>query len=255
MTETGTRPQFRLKRSVQVLLGAVAIFFVVMMIEYQLQNRKIGNIQVQINQANNYHFLDTLEVKRLLTDNGKEDLGNTVFKNVSIKTLESRVKANLFVDKCEIARNLRGDLFVEVTQALPIARFMRQGKPDFYVDSTGKIMPVLEKYAARVLLITRETDKQLPDFKKYDRELLKLINFIYHDKFFKAQITQLEINQYDEIAIYPQVGNQIIELGKIDNWEDKLKRLNVYYQRILPLKGWGAYKKINLRFNNQVICE
>jgi cell division protein FtsQ len=132
---------------------------------------------------------------------------------------------------------------------------MRQGKPDFYVDSTGKIMPVLEKYTARVLLITRESDKQLPDFKKYDRELLNVIKFIYHDKFLKAQITQLEINQKEEVLLYPQVGNQIIQLGKLDNWEDKFKRLKAFYQRILPLKGWAAYKKINLEFNNQIICE
>lgn len=247
----------RLKKTVQIGLMVILVVFVVMFIESQLQNRKVGKIVINISNQNGHYFLDTLEVKRLLTDNGKDDLGSAVFKNVSIKTLESRVKANLFVEKCEIARNLRGDLFVEVTQATPIARFLRQGKPDFYVDSTGKVMSVIDKYTARVVLVTRNPERQLPQFKKHrhDQELLKLLTHIYKDKFWRAQITQLDINKDEEITMYLQVGNQIIDFGTCDNWEDKLKRLRIFYQEILPRKGWNAYKKVGLKYDKQIVCE
>jgi cell division protein FtsQ len=247
----------RLKKTVQIGLMVILVVFVVMFIESQLQNRKVGKIEINITNQNSNYFLDTLEIKRLLTDNGKDDITSAVFKNVSIKTLESRVKANLFVEKCEIARNLRGDLFVEVTQATPIARFLRQGKPDFYIDSTGKIMSVIDKYTARVILVTRNPERQLPQFKKHrhDQELLKLLTHIYKDKFWHSQITQLDINQEEEITMYLQVGNHTIDFGTCDNWEDKLKRLRIFYQEILPRKGWNTYKKVGLKYDKQIVCE
>jgi cell division protein FtsQ len=247
--------KIKFKRGVVIIFWSFIALLTFLFVESQFQNRKLGNIQIKIlNQEDNY-FLDTLEIKRLLTLNGKDELQGKTFRSLSIKNLEARVKSNLYVDKCEIARNLRGDLLVEVTQARPIARFSRKGKPDFYVDSLGKILPVLSKFTARVILVTREDTEQLPNFAGLDRNLLKLLNLIYHDKFFKSQITQIDILKTNALVLYPQVGNHKIEFGACTFLEEKIKRLKIFYKEIIPLKGWNIYKKVNLRFDNQIVCE
>lgn len=225
------------------------------MVESYLRSRKVGMIKIDFVTNAENHFLDSLEIKRLLTANGQDNLQGSVFRNVSIKALESRVKSNLFVAQCEIARNLRGDLWVKVIPSHPIARFLREGKPDFYIDSLGKVMPVSEKYSARAMLITREDKYELPDFQKKDFNLLLLLRCIHRDKFLKAQIAQIHIDQYGNLILYPQVGSQRIEFGKCYDLKDKLRRLRIFYQEILPRKGWNKYKKVSLKFSGQVVCE
>ncbi|TAE70165.1 MAG: hypothetical protein EAZ85_12165 [Bacteroidetes bacterium] len=254
--EKNPTTKLRFKKSVKIAFFAIIVAIVLVIIEFWYQNRPITQIHIKIkNKETSLTFLDSAEIFRLLTDNGKETIIGVSFRKISVKTLESRVKANLFVNKCEIARNLRGDLFIEISPSMPIARFLREGKPDFYIDSTGKVMPITEKFTARVMLVTREDTKQLPDFAIKDKELLAMIKFIQKDKFLKPQIAQLDILANGQIIMYPQIGQQTFELGTTDNWQEKLKRLITFYQEIIPRKGWASFKKIKLQYDKQIICE
>ncbi|NJO02580.1 MAG: cell division protein FtsQ [Bacteroidia bacterium] len=190
-----------------------------------------------------------------MSDDHADDISKLRHKELSIKKLESRVKANLFVHACEIARNLSGDLFVEVTLSRPIARFIRQGKPDFYIDSLGKIMPLRDRYTARVLVVTQEDYNELPDFERKDRHLLEMLKYIYQDNFLKAQIAQVSINRKRDLTMYMQLGKQVVTFGKTGSFEEKLKKLKIFYKEILPHKGWDAYKRVNLKYDQQIICE
>ena len=52
----------------------------------------------------------------------------------------------------------------------------------------------------------------------------------------------------------PRVGDHIVYLGKLDQFEDKLDRLKVFYKKALNEVGWNKYSRISLEFNNQIIC-
>lgn len=254
MTEK-TKNKIKLKNWVKVTLGALIVFIVIIIVEARYNSRTIRVKKIIIENTNENRFIDDDEIKRLLSANGEEELNTLTFKDVSVKALEARVEANLFIDNCEVSRNLQGELHVQVTQAKPIARFIREGKPDFYIDSTGKFMNVLDKYTAKVMLITREKSSQLPNFKEKDKRLLKLINYLHKDKFFNAQITQLDIDKYGDITMYVQVGKHYIEFGNLSKIEEKLKHIRIFYDKILPIKGWTAYKKVSVKYKGQIICE
>ena len=40
----------------------------------------------------------------------------------------------------------------------------------------------------------------------------------------------------------------------IDNAENKLAKLEVFYKEAMMKSGWEKYKIINLKFKNQVVC-
>jgi cell division protein FtsQ len=50
------------------------------------------------------------------------------------------------------------------------------------------------------------------------------------------------------------VGDHLVYLGKLENFEDKLARLKEFYKKGLNRVGWNKYSRINLEFNNQIIC-
>lgn len=236
----------------------VIIFLVFGFIELRHNGRTCIDIQINIeNEADNY-FLSSDDVIRLMTDGGKDQVLNNSFSNISIKTLEKRVKeGNAFVEKCQIARNLKGILFVDVTLKRPIARFMRKKKTDVYIDKEGAVLNVLRKFTARVLLVT-QSDRTTPlDFKRntQDKQLLKMVRHIYNDPFLKAQIAQVDVLKNNDMIFYLQLGKQVVDFGEITHWKSKLDRFKVFYKEILPRKGWNAYRKISLRFDKQIICE
>lgn len=246
--------KIRFRRPVVVIFWAVMLLLVILMIESAFQYRKVGAININIQGQEDVLFLDSLEIIRLLNGRNKEKLKKLSFRQISIRNLESRVESNLFVDDCEIARNYRGDLFVDVALAQPIARFVRSDKPDFYIDQQGKLMPILDRRTAKVLLVTRVKDG-LPNFEKADHNLLILINKINKDPFLRAMVAQIDIQKNREIILYPQVGKQIFDFGKCYQIKDKLKKFKVFYKEILRRKGWEAYNKVTLKYDQQIICE
>ena len=72
---------------------------------------------------------------------------------------------------------------------------------------------------------------------------------------YSTQIQQIFVNKEKEFELIPLVGAQIILFGKIDNYKDKFRNLEATYKRGFLYKGWNKYKKINLKYENQVICE
>jgi cell division protein FtsQ len=85
--------------------------------------------------------------------------------------------------------------------------------------------------------------------------LMDVLEFIYKDEFWKAQITEIEIQRNGDLILYTQVSRQYVEFGKPEIVENKFARLKIFYKDILPRKGWNVYERVNLKFKDQIICE
>ena len=75
------------------------------------------------------------------------------------------------------------------------------------------------------------------------------------DKFWSAQLAYFDIDKEGKMKIYPQVGKQVIEFGNVENIEERLSKLKIFYKKILPQTGWNKYYRVNLEYHNQIICE
>ena len=74
------------------------------------------------------------------------------------------------------------------------------------------------------------------------------------DTLWREQIEQLYVNQQNEIEMVPRVGNHKIVLGGADSLETKFMNLLAFYKKAIPAVGWDAYKTINIKYANQVVC-
>ncbi len=236
-----------------ILLLGIVIGFV---------GRRHGNtvcdqVYIHIDNEKGHYFLDKKDILQLLTNNGDDYLIGTKYKNINTEKLELRVKNNKFVSDCQVFHNLRGALSVEVKQVEPIARFLNIGEKDFYIDLDGNIFEVSSKYTARVLVVTQEKDVPLPNFEidKEDQALLDFIRKIHQNPVWRAQIAQIHLNRFGEVTLWMQIGKPKVLLGKLTDIDDKLKKIDILYQKILPYKGWETYKTVNLMYHNQIICE
>jgi cell division protein FtsQ len=105
-----------------------------------------------------------------------------------------------------------------------------------------------ENYSARVLLVFgTKNDAEV-------KELLPLISFILDDDFLRKEIVGIEKLKNDEYQFSVRSGNYKIDFGKLAKVDLKFKKLKAFYNTVFEDKTIQNYKKINVKYHNQVVC-
>ena len=205
-------------------------------------------VELIIKDSVNAGFITRDEVGSLLRKKGLYPIGK---KMESIRTdlLEKQLNEHPLIENVECYKTPGGSLCVEVTQRLPILRVMSNKGENYYIDNKGKIMPPEANCVAHLAIVTGNVDKTFAT-----KDLYKFGLFLQNDKFWDAQIEQINVTPEKEVELVPRVGEHIVFLGKIDNFEEKLAKLKLFYEKALNQVGWNKYSRISLEFNNQIIC-
>jgi len=211
------------------------------------------------NEYNNY-FISDREVKDILTRYGSTRIEGLKINEIDLKSLELRIKSHKFVQDAQVYRDLAGNINIKIEQNRPIARIIYpDSEQDVYIDEDGNVLPLSDRFTARVIPITKaETAPSLTKGFFQDstgKDYLALLKFIEKDAFWKAQLAQMHIDAKGKISFLPQVGNELIEFGRPADMEQKFKKILIFYRKVLPAMGWDKYKRVNVEFNNQIICE
>jgi cell division protein FtsQ len=199
---------------------------------------------VKVYIPGNQYFIDMKEIDNILDVKSHTLIGRTI-EDINIQALESKLKANPFIESAKVYIDMDAVIRVEITQRQPILRIINQNDQDFYVDSHGLKIPLSENFTARVLVANGFIDE--PFSNKVDTmhtelatEIYKTADYIRKDSLWDAQIAQIYVNQR-------------ILLGNADSLDTKFHNLLIFYKKALPQVGWGAYKIINIKYANQVI--
>lgn len=220
--------------------------------------KQVKNVIVEIMDQNGNYFTDRLEIVDLLTANKTDYVLGLSVAQLNLKQLERRVKAHPFVKDVQVFHDIKGNLLVKVRQAQPIARMFKAGQEHQYIDLEGNLLPTITKHTARVPIVELERNfswKTSITETDYGRKVLALLKYIAQDEFWKAQIAGLVIARDGGITLLPQVTRQEIRFGIPEDFDKKFKRLKIFYKEILPNKGWNTYRLVNLKFENQIVCE
>ncbi|MBI9059607.1 MAG: hypothetical protein JEZ01_17720 [Labilibaculum sp.] len=191
-------------------------------------------------------FVNNSDVERIIK---KEypSLEGLPIADINKEVLEELIDKIPYVKKSEVYNSLSGKLIVEIKQRNPIVRIL-QGN-GYYIDEEGEKMPLSRNYTSRVLVVSGAVNDKL-----IKEELFDLVKFITNDEFWKSQITQIHVSRNKEYILIPRVGAHKIELGSIENYHRKFQKLGALYSEGFSKKGWNAYKTINLKYKDQVVC-
>jgi cell division protein FtsQ len=253
--------KFRLdiKKEIKLLGVVILSFGMIAFVEKKQGDKVCPDITISLHDNGTNYFLDNEEIYRMITHNDQDIPVGSPSAKIDLKAIEQRVRSNQYVKTAQAYTDLRGQIFVEVILNVPIARFMLDGQKDFYICESGRVMPVSEKYTSRVLLLSGEYMDHIPEGNIRNdstyQQLFELVNYIYQDPFWKVMIAQVDIDREGYITLYPQVTKQYIEFGKPEEIEKKFLKLKVFYKKILPYKGWNHYTRVNIEFNDQIVCE
>ncbi len=246
-------------RILALVFVAATMMITIAFSERELNGHICQDIVIRIDNQHENFFIDEADVMDLMTGKGQFVIKGTSYEELNLKEIEGRIKKEKFIKKAEIYKDLKGNLLVNTELRRPYARIIRNNGPHAFIAEDGSILPYSAKYATRTVLLSGtymdELVKQALTETEEAKKIFKLLNFIYGDEFWKAQVAQLDIDKGGDIIIHPQVTKQLVEFGKAENIEDKFERLRIFYKQILPRKGWNLYKRVNLKYKDQIIAE
>ena len=109
-------------------------------------------------------------------------------------------------------------------------------------------MPLSSNYTARVPLVTGYIRKN--DFSN----VFKIAHKIYNDQFLKTHVVEIRQNEDKSIVLKTRVLDFEILIGQLDRLDSKISNLKAFYQKAKKDKSLNRYSKVNLQFENQVVC-
>ncbi len=238
------------------------------------ESRHCEQILVRIMNDGGNQFLSASELRKEANMvNGHEFwLIGRPWHEINLAEVERHISKLDFVDRSRAWKDHSGILHLDVWQMEPFVRLMTYGNRDRYLDTKGFNYPVSESFTARVMIADGPgvnvllekvalqgdfTDKRNPKA-KVDPEAEALFNLLLKintDHFLKPLIAQVTVSDNGEVTMYPQVGNQVIYFGKPEGVDNKVRKLQAFYEQIVAARSWDKYRSVNLKFENQIICE
>jgi cell division protein FtsQ len=227
---------------------------------------RVSNVTVTVDDNTGLAFLEEQDVLDLLTNHGLLRDG-IAMSDIDLAAVERSVREMPEVKRCEAYTTIDGYMRIDVKLRLPIVRIIHQNGMSNYLDEDGEFMPTSRKYTARVPVFSGEiaessyklnvseieADSAL-QAELFSDDIYRVAMYLHNDPFFSAQIEQVVVDKNRELVLIPKVGDHKIVFGKVDDLERKFRKLRVFYKEGLSHTDWNAFREINLKFDNQIVC-
>jgi cell division protein FtsQ len=261
-----------MKHTKNILFLIITIIYVVVVsgfISSKEKTHRISNVKIRITDSTENQFIRQEDVRKII-EHKKFDFIGKDYRAVDLEAIEEALINRQIILKAEAYITEPGIVHIDISQKTPFVRIFNRYGQGYYLDKQGNIIPVSQSFSPFVLIANGYIAEP---FKigntlnimeaKHDSisralhtvyDVFKLAAFITEDDFWNAQIEQIYVNGKYEIELIPRVGSHVIELGRVENLEDKFDNLKILYTRGFNNLGWNKYDKISLKYKNQVVC-
>jgi len=236
--------------------------FVVLLLSFSVnvsQRNVCKFIQINLENKEQIKFVTESEIKTLIERNVDHFIIGKRSELVDIQAIEREVNKISFVNKVESFINSKGNLIVNVEQRKPLIRVINKNNVSYYIDENKNKFPTSNNFTARVVIVHGNIeDNGIYEGRlktKDTNEIYEFAKYINDNKFWKAMVEQIYINEKKEFSFIPKWGNTEIIIGKLKGYKSKLEKLKVYYKQNIENENWKSCKTINLKYKNQVVCE
>lgn len=249
------------KKGAKLFLWGGVLALCVGMAERKLLSQRCEEIVVNFPSGEAAGFLSKADILDQVNKAGpvlgrKMDL-------INLAEIEESVQENKFVKNCEAKKDFSGNLIVDIALHNPVARWIdtpgstsewRKAR-GFYITETGHYIPLSNRYSMHVPLVSGEFIRNLNSLENdRGKPYLELIRYVREHEFWKAQVSQIMVDKDGEVSLLTTLGDQLIEFGPPANIAPKFRKLRVFYDKVLST-NWNSYSKINIKFQDQVVCQ
>lgn len=208
------------------------------------KSRVVKHLNIEFVGNQSLYITESMVNKLLIQNYGP--IKNVPKEKLDLNIIEEVIEANEMVKSAQVYLTVDGELTSKIIQREPIGRI--EGNSKYYLDDEGKRMPLSTSHSARVPIITGKiTGKSLED-------VYGILNYINTDEFLRENVIGIHIKDEGKYQLKFRMEQFVVNLGNVDNLEDKFNNFKAFYTKADKDKTLEAYSVVSLEFNNQVVC-
>ncbi len=241
------------------------LFFIVLVIGFVIlstaakikkEQNVVKGVEVKVDRSKGHFFVDEEYIIKTFEEQLPRK-GERI-TNKSLTGLKKRIVQNAFLKDAFIYKNRHNDVAIYIEQRTPICRVLDVTGKSYYIDQEMNKFPLSTSYTPKVPLITGYVpDNGLMEGIVQEERMKKIISNIVEirkDDFWTSMISQYYIGPNGKLEFITRLGNYRVSFDENGNINDQLRRLEIFFYEIAQNKGWNKYKKVDIKFNNQIVC-
>lgn len=244
-----------------VLLAAVMTASV---IAGQARRRPVKCIGLEVTVLDSMEngFVSRKDVRRFLDKEYGSFIGESI-DSIDLVRIEDIIDGRSAVRKSQAFVTRDGILHINVTQRKPVVRFQKKDG-GFYADAEGFIFPLQNSFASHVQIIDGEIPLAAnsgykgsiddPKEREWFRKVMEVVTFIGNDRTWNGKIVQISVEKGGDLILVPREGKEKFLFGQPEDIADKFDKMEKYYTHIIPAKGEGHYRTVDLKYKGQIVC-
>jgi len=219
-------------------------------------------LEVTILDSLENSFVSKADVKKYLDKEYGRYVGEKL-DSLDLVKIEKIIDGRSAVKKSHAYVTKDSLLRIEVTQRKPVVRFQKKDG-GFYADADGYIFPLQVNYASHVQIIDGDIPLAAnsgykgaitnPGEREWFENVMDVVNYIEDSRTWKGKIVQIHVEKNGEIVLVPREGRQVFRFGQPVQVAEKFGKMEMYYSHIVPEKGSEAYRTVDVRFADQIVC-
>ena len=227
-------------------------------------NSHCTDIEIKIKDTNYPSLTSSGAIKTNILETLPALIGQSI-KNIELDELEDFVSLNSRLSEVKAFLNMNGVISIKIKPRKAVLRIFDEKGQNLYLGSDQVLMNSTIDHTQRILVANGHIP-HLSEEEKYNvlngdliipgiySDLYYLANLIHQDEFLDALIDQIYVTKKQELNLTPKIGVKIIHFGNVENMEEKLNNLKIFYINGQNKIDWQKYRSINIRFRNQIVC-
>jgi cell division protein FtsQ len=211
-------------------------------------NDKYAGLDINVIDSANVGFVTAADVSREAGDLAVR-IDTLRRSELNLQQLENLLRRSDKIETVNVSMLNSGKLRIDVKPMVPVARVFTPGLKSYYINAVGKKISADVKYHIDVPIVCGYFDSKRPP-----ERLLPLLAYIAADSALNALVSTVVQERNGDIIIMPTIRGHVINFGDTTDVADKFKRLTTFYRKVMPVKGWGYYDTIAVKWHDRVIA-
>lgn len=199
---------------------------------------------LEVSFADDLRFVNEEDVQKIISSRYGIYEG-CLLDSIRLERMEAILDAQSAILKSQVWVTDDGILHVSLTQRKPVIRFMNRDE-GFYVDGSGYIFPLFERFTADVPLI----EGNCPKDSVWIGNAIRLIRYMEGNWLDRTE--SIRGDSLGQLTLKFKSMEEEFRFGRPEGFEDKFMKITQYLKTIQP-QGHG-YTHVDLTLNGQIVC-
>ncbi|MBR5101666.1 MAG: hypothetical protein IK092_00900, partial [Muribaculaceae bacterium] len=237
----------KLARYILLIVLVVLLVFSLKWAKQQAADEVCTGVDICVLNQDIADFVKPEKLEQVLIEKKLFTKGKAMWQ-INTYKIEQALKESEFLEDANCMKGIDGKIKINVTQLIPCLRVI-DGNQSYYINRQGKRMPANVDFTADLPIVVGHFSKDYGPEK-----LMPLVEYVNADSTLNALVTMYCFNDPNNIFIVPSIHGHVVNLGSINGFENKFKKLALFYKKVMPVRGWLTYDTLSLKWDHQVVA-